>query len=199
MASVPRFSLRLAAKINLNQNFRTRLGIAIGSIAFLLSIAASLIVGHTISEQVKYDVGRSLAELAYQMTDKLDRGIFEHYRDLQTISTLDIFSNHFSKSQQRALLKNLQSTDNDFAWISLTDRKGFVVASTNKLLEDNIFSQNPLFVKEQKASYVSDEHNAMKVAELSLSSNWQTAALFTSTCSRDRFSRTSTRGLECLF
>ncbi len=169
MASVPRFSLRLAAKINLNQNFRTRLGIAIGSIAFLLSIAASLIVGHTISEQVKCDVGRSLAELAYQMTDKLDRGIFEHYRDLQTISTLDIFSNHFSKSPQRVLLKKLQSTDNDFASISLIDRKGFVVASTNKLLEDNIFSQNPLFVKEQKASYVSDEHNAMKVAELSLS------------------------------
>ncbi|MDF5716295.1 MAG: ATP-binding protein [Rhizonema sp. NSF051] len=168
MASIPRFSLRLAAKINRNQNLRTRLGIAIGSIAFLLSISASLIVGHTISEQVKCDVGRSLAELAYQMTDKLDRGIFEHYRDLQTISTLHVFSNHHSLSQQRVFLKKLQSTDNDFAWISLVDRKGVVVASTNKPLEDKFLSQTPLFVKRQKASYVSEVDKAMKVAELSL-------------------------------
>ncbi|MDF5725526.1 MAG: ATP-binding protein [Rhizonema sp. PD37] len=168
MAIIPRFSLRLAAKINRNQNLRTRLGIAIGSIAFLLSISASLIVGHTISEQVKCDVGRSLAELAYQMTDKLDRGMFEHYRDLQTISTLHVFSNHHSLSQQRVLLKKLQSTDNDFAWISLVDRQGVVVASTNQSLEDKITSHYPLLVKEHKASYVSEVDNAMKVAELSL-------------------------------
>ena len=90
MATIFRFLHNLAtAKRNPLHSLRTRLGLAIGSVAFVLSILASLIVGHTTSEQVKVDVGQSLAQIAYQMTDKLDRGMFERYRDIQIISTLD--------------------------------------------------------------------------------------------------------------
>lgn len=146
---------------------RTRLGLAIGSIAFILSILASLIVGHFVSEQVKVGVGHSLAQLAYQMTDKLDRGMFERYRDIQIISTLDTIRDSNSPiSQQRTLLEKLQSTYTDYAWIGLADKLGIVQASTGKLLEGKDVSQRPWYVNGLKAAYVGDVHDAVKLAKL---------------------------------
>nr|WP_155751652.1 ATP-binding protein [Scytonema sp. UIC 10036] len=160
-------SHRLAAKLNPSHSLKTRLGLTIGSIALVLAISASLIVGHYASEQVKLDVGRALAELAYQMTDKLDRGMFERYKDIQIMSTLDtIRSPNSSVSEQRTLLEKLQSTYTDYAWIGLTDNKGIVQASTGKLLEGQDVSQRPWYIHGQKVPYVGDVHEAVKLAKL---------------------------------
>ncbi|ARV62646.1 PAS domain-containing sensor histidine kinase [Nostocales cyanobacterium HT-58-2] len=167
MATIFKFLHGKAFKLNPLHSLRTRLGLAIGTIAFVLSILASLIVGHTTSEQVKVDVGQSLAQIAYQMADKLDRGMFERYRDIQILSTLDAMRNpDASASQQRALLDKLQSTYTDYAWIGLTNHKGIVQASTGKLLEGKDVSQRPWFIHGRKASYVGDVHEAVKLAKL---------------------------------
>jgi PAS domain S-box-containing protein len=167
VATIFRFLHNLAtAKRNPLHSLRTRLGLAIGSVAFVLSILASLIVGHTTSEQVKVDVGQSLAQIAYQMADKLDRGMFERYRDIQIISALDIIRNPDSVSQQRTLLEKLQSTYTDYAWIGLTDNKGIVQASTRKLLEGKDVSQRPWFIYGRRANYIGDVHDAVKLAKL---------------------------------
>ncbi|BAY47480.1 multi-sensor signal transduction histidine kinase [Scytonema sp. HK-05] len=167
MATIFRFLHNLVtAKRNPLHSLRTRLGLAIGGVAFVLSILASLIVGHTTSEQVKVDVGQSLAQIAYQMADKLDRGMFERYRDIQIISALDIIRNPDSVSQQRTLLEKLQSTYTDYAWIGLTDNKGIVQASTRKLLEGKDVSQRPWFIYGRRATYIGDVHDAVKLAKL---------------------------------
>ncbi len=167
MVIILKLSGRLPSKLNPHNSLRTSLGMAIGGIAFLLSIFASLIVGYTASEQVKVDVGRSLAELAYQMTDKLDRGMFERYRDIKIISTLDIFrSPSSSVFQQRTLLEKLQSTYTNYAWIGLTNNRGIVIASTGKLLEGKDISQRTWFIEGQKSAYVGDVHDAVKLAKL---------------------------------
>ncbi|KYC37793.1 PAS domain-containing sensor histidine kinase [Scytonema hofmannii PCC 7110] len=85
MVSIISLSHRLAAKLNPRHSLRTRLGLTIGSIAFVLAIFASFIVGHYASGQVKLDVGKLLAELAYHMTS---REMFERYKDIPIISTL---------------------------------------------------------------------------------------------------------------
>jgi len=160
-------SHRFATNINPRRSLRTRLGLAIGSIAFVLSILASVIVGHTVSEQIKVNVGQELAELAYQMTDKLDRGMFERYRDLQIISTLNaIRDSKAPVSEKRSLLEKLQSTYTDYAWIGLADNQGIVQVSTQKLLEGKNISQRPWFIEGQKAPYVGDVHDAVKLAQL---------------------------------
>ena len=111
MASILRFSRRYLAKLNPHYSFRTRWGLTIGSIAFVLSILASLIFSHTVSVQVKYYVGQSLTELAYQMTDKVNWRLFECYGDLQIISTLDAIRHpNYSGLQQRTLLDDVAFT-----------------------------------------------------------------------------------------
>jgi PAS domain S-box-containing protein len=167
VATTFQFLQDLAAHLNPLHSLRTRLGLAIGTLALVLSILASLIVGYTTSELVKVDVGYSLAQIAYQMADKLDRGMFERYRDIQIISTLDAIRNPDSPaSQQRALLEKLQSTYTDYAWIGLTDSKGIVKASTGKLLEGKDLSQRPWFIHGQKANFIGDVHDAVKLAKL---------------------------------
>ena len=111
MASILRFLRRYLAKLNPHYSFRTRWGLTIGSIAFVLSILASLIFSQTASVHVKYYVGHyACAELADQMTDKLDWRLFERYGDLQIISTLDAMRNpNYYGLQQFALLEKLQS------------------------------------------------------------------------------------------
>lgn len=157
----------LASHLNPSRSLRTRLGLAIAGTALILSIVASLIVGHTTSEQVKVNVGQSLTELAYQMTDKLDRGMFERYRDLQIISTLNAFRSPDTPIlEQRNLLEKLQSTYPDYAWIGFTDTRGVVRASTGKLLEGKNVKERPWFVAGQKAAYVGDVHEAVKLAKL---------------------------------
>jgi PAS domain S-box-containing protein len=159
---------RFSAKVNPQNSLRTRLGLAICGVAFVLSILASLIVGHTTSKQVKVDVGRSLAELAYQMSDKLDRGMFERYRDIQIISTLDELTSYPNTStfQVRVLLEKLQSTYSDYAWIGFADHQGIVQASTGKLLEGKNVSQRPWFINGLKAPYAGDVHDAVKLKQL---------------------------------
>lgn len=156
-----------ASHLNPSRSLRTRLGIAIAGTALILSILASLIVGHTASEQVKVNVGQSLAELAYQMTDKLDRGMFERYRDLQIISTLNALRSPSTPiSEQRNLLEKLQSTYINYAWIGFTDSRGVVRASTKKLLEGKNVGARPWFIAGQKAASVGDVHEAVKLAKL---------------------------------
>jgi PAS domain S-box-containing protein len=156
-----RFSRRFATNLNPHCSLRARFGLAIGGITFVLSTLASLIVGHPVSEQLKVDTGQSLAELAYQMTDKLDRGMFERYRDIQIISTLNTIRHPNSPvSQQRALLEKLQNTCTNYAWIGFADTLGIVQFSTGKLLEGKSVSQRPWFINGQKAAYVGDVHKA---------------------------------------
>lgn len=167
MRLITRFSHHFRAKFSLLRSLRTRLGLAIGGIALVLSLLASLIVGHTVSEQLKVNVGDDLADVAYQMTDKLDRGMFERYRDIQIISTLNAIRDPKSSvSSQRSLLEKLQSTYTDYAWIGFTDNQGVVRASTGTLLEGKSVSQREWFIKGQKAPYVGDVHDAVKLAKL---------------------------------
>lgn len=156
-----------AANLNPHRSLKTRVGMAIGSVALILSVLASLIVGHTVSQQIKVNVGQSLAELAHQMTDKLDRGMFERYREIQTLSTLNtIRTTDYSISEQRSLLEQLQNTYLDYAWIGLADKQGIVQASTGRLLEGKSIAQRPWFINGQKAPYVGDVHEALKLAKL---------------------------------
>lgn len=165
------FSLLNQIAVNLNpcRSIRTRLGWVLGATVFALCLFAGLIIGRTSSIQLEANVGHSFAELAYQMTDKLDRGMFERYRDIQILSTLDPIRNpNAPLSQRRELLQKLQSTYSDYAWIGLTDQQGNVLASTGKLLEGKNVNSRPWFKQAQTAPYVGDVHEAILLSKLLL-------------------------------
>lgn len=153
--------------INPRRSLKARLGLAIGSVALILSVLVSLSVGYTARGQMEANVGQSLAELAYQMADKLDRGMFERYRDIQILTSLELLQNPAtSVAAKRELLEKLQITYQYYAWIGLTDTQGKVLVSTNRVLEGKDVRARPWFQKAQTDIYVGDVHPAVLLAKI---------------------------------
>ncbi|MBD1806011.1 response regulator [Microcoleus sp. FACHB-SPT15] len=158
---------RLLSKINPHRSLKARLGLATGGIVLLLSTVLSLLVGYTTSTQLETTIGQYAGEIAYQMADKLDRGMFERYRDIQILASLDpIRESNYPLAAKRSLLEKLQSTYPDYAWIGLTNQQGVVLASTGKVLEGVDASKRPFFEGGRVEPYVGDVHEALLLAKL---------------------------------
>ena len=56
------------------------------AIMLLLTFVTLQFVGVSMAKHVEVDIGRNLAELAFQTTDKLDRGMYERYREVQLMA-----------------------------------------------------------------------------------------------------------------
>jgi signal transduction histidine kinase/DNA-binding response OmpR family regulator len=139
----------------------------LGGTTFLLSLALSGIVGQAVQVQIKNDSGQFLTELAYQMADKLDRGMFERYRDIEIIASLEQLRNpNTAIAQKRSLLEKLKSTYNNYAWIGFVNQAGLVQFSTNKLLEGQNVSKRPWFSQAKTTTYLGDVHDAILLAKL---------------------------------
>ena len=158
---------RLLSKINPHRSLNARLGLATGGIVLLLSTVMSLLVGYTTSTQLETTIGQYAGDIAYQMADKLDRGMFERYRDIQIFASLDpIRQSNYPLAAKRSLLEKLQSTYPDYAWIGLTNQQGVVLASTGKVLEGVDVSKRPIFQGGRVEPHVGDVHNALLLAKL---------------------------------
>jgi PAS domain S-box-containing protein len=148
-------------------SFKTRLGLAFGATIFLLSLILSLIVGQTTRLASEREAGSRLAELAYQMSDKLDRGMFERYRDIQIAASLQTLRAPASQpSEQRAFLERLKKTYPAYAWIGLASPQGQVLVATGGLLEGQDVSHRPWFAGGKLGSYAGDVHQAVLLEKL---------------------------------
>ncbi|NJO94178.1 MAG: PAS domain S-box protein [Hydrococcus sp. RM1_1_31] len=152
--------------INPNRSLKARLGLTICAVALGLALLSSLAISSTASTELEKEVGSSLAQLAFQVTDKLERNMFERYREIQILTTLDVIKNATTPAtSKRELLEKLQSTYPIYSWIGLTDNKGKVFVSTGGLLERQNVSSRPWFQKAQTQPYVGDVHEAKLLAK----------------------------------
>lgn len=154
-------------KLNPWLHVSARLGLAVGAIVFVLSLLFSLLLGESLRRQTEQDTGSRFAELAYFMADKLDRGMFERFREIQIMASLDLLQNaDVSFDSKRTLLQQLQNTYDVYAWIGLADTDGRVLVSTGRLLEGEDVSARPWFKAALHDTYIGDVHEAMLLASL---------------------------------
>jgi len=157
----------LARSLNPRESFRARLALTIGSLSCLLLILLSLLLNYSLTRQFNQQFGQSLAETAYQMADKLDRGMFERYREIQILAANPtIYNPTVPQAQKRSLLETLQTTYLDYAWIGLLDSKGTVMASTNGILQGQNIATRPVFQEGIEGVFVGDVHEAVLLAKL---------------------------------
>ena len=101
--------------------------IAIGG-ALLFAFAVDRLLTKPFSDEV----GQSMAILANQMQDKLDRGFYERYRELSLASKLLVNSPGDQKRTLENWINNRQRSDTDFIWLALIDLQGDVLASAGQ-------------------------------------------------------------------
>lgn len=133
----------------------------------VLTLILIEVIGAAAARQVETDIGQSLAELAYQTTDKLDQGMYERYREVQLMAErYEITENGVPKLTKRAVLESMQETYPYYAWIGLTDTSGKVLVATKGMLEGADVSMRPWYARAYRDEHLSDVHEAVLLAKL---------------------------------
>lgn len=148
-------------------SLRTRLALSFIALALFGSIIITLGLGRAATYHLQRATGNHLQELAYEMTDRLDRGMFERHQDIQLLAKLDILRNPSTPNTQRqALIEELQKTFPPYAWIGYASPDGEVLASTGGLLEGANVASREWFQRAKRTAFVGDVHDAVLLAKL---------------------------------
>lgn len=108
----------------------------------------------------------SLDQIASELRDGLDRGMFERYVEIVRISSADTIVHSDVPARVQRMLERLQATLPTYAWIGVTDADGVVQAATGGLLNGVNVSARPWFKAGAIAPHVGDVHQAELLASL---------------------------------
>ena len=148
-------------------SLQTQLAVILTVLTLGAVAAIGFVVDRVATRELTHSIGREMRELAAQMRDKLDRSMFERYRDLAIVAALDpLIAPELRDENRRAHLANLQRTSPDYAWIGYTDRAGKVLAATGGLLEGADVSERPWFRGAIEGPFVGDVHKAVLLEKL---------------------------------
>ena len=119
------------------------------------------------SERLPRDIGADLAELATHMADKLDRGMFEHWRGIQVASSLDTMRDtNVTMDAKSVVIERLRSTYPEYAAVAFMSPEGQVKAATIPQMVCANIAQRGFFVEGGKAPFVGDVHDAILLAKI---------------------------------
>ncbi|WP_332876442.1 ATP-binding protein [Massilia sp. S19_KUP03_FR1] len=143
------------------------LALAFTLTSVLLTGVLVLIIEEKVIGQVKREIGNDLASLALQTSDKLDRGMFERYREVALISSQIAYAGAAMGNAAHArLLARVQNSYRFYDWIGMTDLDGKVLVSGSGLLEGADVSARPWFRQGMRGGYVGDVHEALLLTKL---------------------------------
>jgi PAS domain S-box-containing protein len=159
--------MRMSASLR-PQGLGTYLSIAFAVASILLTLLLLGVIEVTVTRQIQRDIGNNLAELAAQMSSRLDRSMFERYREVQLMAERISASDHPGKfdDEDRRELDALQRTYPYYAWIGVTDEVGKVLVSTQGILANADVSARPWFQNARHGIFMGDVHEAKLLASL---------------------------------
>lgn len=133
----------------------------------LLTLILTHLIGVISTRQVKESIGQSLSELAFQTTDKLDRGMYERYREVQLMAARpELGDSRVPAVEKRRLLERMQDTYPYYAWLGLTDNEGNVLVAGKGLLEGANVSTRAWYTNAHRGIHLTDVHDAVLLAKL---------------------------------
>lgn len=133
------------------------LTLAISLLGGALILLVILTVGTAGQQRVTDQVGKSVMLMADQMQDKLDRALYERFREIgNTSEVLERISATDPNGGVRTWLDKLQKGYPDYAWIGLTDATGRVQTATGSILEGTSVATEAWFHDGLKQQTVGD-------------------------------------------
>jgi PAS domain S-box-containing protein len=147
-----------------------RLGAWLALAFILLTIVLSVLLVTVIedrnTEQVKSSIGHSLAELALQTSDKLERGMYERYREARLMAQRRGLRPETPLARRRETLTQLQDSYGYYSWIGVAGLDGKVQVAGKGLLEGVDVSKRPWFHAALRGVHAGDVHEAVLLAKL---------------------------------
>ena len=143
---------------------RTWLALVSCALSVLLTLLLTFVIERTASEETAAGIGANLAELATQTTSRLDRAVFERYREIQLVSTRVARMDNWADVQTE--LDAVRDTYRFYAWLGVADERGVVRAASGGMLKGQDVSQRPWFGNARAGVHLGDVHDAKLLAKL---------------------------------
>lgn len=149
-------------------SIRAQVTLATAALTIILILCATLGTASFGRRIISGMVGNQMTELAITMAGRLDRGMYERYREVGTIAGLEVLRDTWERDPValRAVLDRMQLSYPDYAWIGYASKNGTVVAATKGMLEGVSVAQRPWFVAGIQAPFVGDVHEALLLAKM---------------------------------
>ena len=145
----------------------TWLALAFSLLSLFLTVLMVELVDVASIGQVETSIGHGLRDLAQQTADKLDRGMYERYREVKLLAQRrDLGPGGNDPAARRAVLDSVQQSYGFYDWIGMAGLDGRVQVAAGGLLEGVDVSQRPWFRNALKGINVGDVHEAVLLAKL---------------------------------
>lgn len=156
-----------AERLHPRHSLVAQISYATAAISIVLSVVLGYYAAEMSRQQIEHELGQSFQRRAQNIVDTLDRGMFERYREMQIVATLDDIRNPRAPiEKKRAILERLQQTFDAYAWIGMCDTQGLGAVGTGKYLEGKDLSKRPWCSQGRDKPYVGDVHDALLLAKL---------------------------------
>lgn len=144
---------------------RTNFGIWLAVVTVAVTLAAAHFAQSSSASRAREHTALKLTGLAEQVALRLDRGMYERYREFQLISMRPTLGDPaVPVVEKQRLLDELQARHASYSWIGATDVDGKVVAAAQGLLSGVDVSKRPWFTNALRGQYVGDVHEAKLLA-----------------------------------
>ncbi|NGM83168.1 diguanylate cyclase [Paenibacillus sp. 7124] len=147
-------------------HLRTLFAGAFAVVIILLTALLSLLIGKESSKTAEVTIGRSLAEVAFQMSYSLDHFMWARSEEVEVLSKLKAFQEPVDKKEIGELLNQLKENLPVFTWVGYMDAKGNVLSATDNILVGSNIKDRPVFKFGIEAPFVGDVHDAKLLAKL---------------------------------
>ncbi len=160
-------SVPALARLSPARNLRLRLGLILSCAAIAVALVIAALVSFSGERRITANVGRSVGQIAFQMADKLDRGMLERYREMTIISGLQLMRDPTAPvAEKRQLLDSMRATFPDYTWIGIADRDGTVVVATDGVLESESVAESSWFTSGLEGRFVGEVREASVLGSL---------------------------------
>ncbi len=150
------------------------MALASSLLSIILTVVLVAMVQKQATQHVKENIGSGLGELAQQAADKLDRGMFERYREVKLVARrIGELDPRLEADRRRRMLDDAVHSYGYYSWLGLAALDGTVVAAARGLLEGGNVAQRPWFANALKGIHIGDVHEAVKLAKLLASPDGQ--------------------------
>ncbi|AZZ91735.1 diguanylate cyclase [Hahella sp. KA22] len=147
---------------------KASLTLVFGCLMLALTALLTGVIGSLARETQVREQSAAIEALAQQVADKLDRSLYERYRDLSTAASITTPDGPLlqNKKLARVWLSELKQRFPLYAWIGYANMEGKVQVSAGGMLEGADVSARPWFQHGLIAPYFGDVHKALLLANL---------------------------------
>lgn len=123
------------------------------------------VVQHVVQTRLHNEAVESLRHTAEIARNRLDREMYERFRDLEMM-VLPLEHMGRDVAEQRSFIDSAHRSFPDYSWIAVVGTDGIVRQANQGLLEGQSMAERPWFAPSLKGPYVGDVHDAALLAQL---------------------------------